>query len=119
MRTQRLSLDSIGTCACAVILVGIGLSLALALATDSAADDLHQQARIAASQAADHPRTAWGAWLSHALAPETPTSSAGMLERSNALSARADRIRELTAAGALAGLTLVLVTARPLVTSWG
>ena len=103
-----------GTVVFAVFVIGVAISVGLSFAMNTAADDLRQQVLVATGQGAEHARTAWGSAFSASMASDIKAGdSATMLERSQELDHRADRIRELAGAGALMGLLVMLVTARP------
>jgi hypothetical protein len=105
--------ERIGTWVFLVVVVAVGLAVALSFAMNAAADDLRAQVSIASGAAPALPRTAWGTWLSASMAGDLPPGdSKAQFARADDLDHRADRIRELAAAGALAGLLLMLVTAR-------
>jgi len=114
VRSRRLTLDAAGTWLFIAIVLAIALSVALSFAMNAAAEELRQEVRIVSSLPRESPRTAWGVWfaerMSADLAPSDPNAE---LVRAADLDHRADRIRELAGAGALAGLLLMLATARP------
>jgi hypothetical protein len=98
----------------ALVLIGVVVAVSVSFAMNAAADDLRQQATIAASQTPEHPRTAWGVWLSSRMTPGANSSDpSDLIARAITLDARGDRIRELAAAASLGGLVLMLLTAPP------
>ena len=114
MRVRRPNLERIGTWVFVVVVVGIGLAVAASLLMNAAADDVRVRIDLASNQSPDGPRTPWGMWLAGRVTTDlAPTDTQALRIRADDLDHRADRIRELAGAVSLAGLILILATARP------
>jgi len=79
-----------------------------------AVDDLHAQAALARADEPRPTRSPIGQWLSAAFVSDlTPENVAAFDARTQQLDHRADRLLELTAVVALAGMLAALFTGRP------
>ena len=89
-------------------LLGVSTSLRLAV------DDLHAQTAIARAEAPPPSRSPIGERLSAAFTSDlSPEDLSGLDARGQNLDHRADRLLELTAVVALAGMLVALFTGRP------
>jgi hypothetical protein len=111
---MRLSVDRLGT-ALVVILTLVVLALFSAQgALRFAVDDLHAQAAIARSDEPRPTRSPIGERLSGLFTSDlSPEDMSGLDARGLELDHRADRLLELTAVVALAGMLVALFTGRP------
>ena len=111
---MRLGAEKLGTALVVimtlVVLALVGVSGALRLAVD----DLHTQAAIARAEEPQPTRSPLGQQLSAAFAGDlSPENLPGLDARGQELDHRADRLLELSAVVALAGMLVALFTARP------
>jgi hypothetical protein len=107
-------LESVGSWLFFIVVLGVASAVAFSFAMNAAADDLYLQVTVASSAPLDHPRTAYGMWLSAQFASDMqPGDYAALRLRADQLDHRADRIREMAGVGALGGLLLLVVTMAP------
>jgi len=111
---MRLGAEKLGT-ALVVIMTIVVLALAgVSGALRLAVDDLHAQAAIARAEEPRPMRSPLGQQLSAAFAGDlSPENLAGLDARGQELDHRADRLLELSAVVALAGMLVALFTGRP------
>jgi len=114
MLRRRPDLEHAGTWLTVILVLVIGLAVGASLLMNAAADDARARMNIASNQASGTERTPWGIWLGdRTTADLAPTDIQALKARADDLDHRADRIRELAGAASLAGLILIVATARP------
>lgn len=95
-----------------VLLVSVALVAVTTM--NIAADDLRLQSSLANGDRLDRARTVHGEWLATLMAGDpAPVGVQALRARADTLDHHADRVRELSAVAALAGLLVVLATASP------
>ena len=110
----RITLETAGTFLVVLTTLGAVAALVVVGSLKAASSDLLVQVEITRDPTKAEARWAIGERLSAALAPDLATDDlSGRAARAQLLSQRGDRLLEATAAVALAGMLLGLVTARP------
>src|SRR5437879_3455368 len=111
---MRLDVDRLGTVMVVLVTIVVLAAVCVCGALRLAVDDLHAQASIARPDGLLPTRSPLGQQLSAAFASDlTPENLSGLDARGQELDHRADRLLELTAVVALAGMFLALLTSRP------
>jgi hypothetical protein len=111
---MRLDVERLGTVLVVLATIAVLASVGVYGALRLAVDDLHAQAAIARAEQPQPTRSRLGQQLSAAFAGDlTPENLPGLDARGQQLDHRADRLLELTAVLALAGMLVALLTGRP------
>ena len=111
---MRLDVDRLGTVLVVLVTLVVLAAVCLCGSLKLTVDDLHAQASIARADDPLPTRSPLGRQLSAAFASDlAPENLSGLDARGQELDHRADRLLELTAVVALAGMLLALFTVRP------
>ena len=111
---MRLDVDRLGTVLVVLVTIGVLAAVCVCGSLRLAVDDLHARAAIARADLPQPPRSPVGRQLSAAFASDLAAENlSGLDTRAQELDHRADRLLELTAVVALAGMLLALLTGRP------
>jgi hypothetical protein len=90
------------------------LMVTVSIVFQAAADDLYGVSNAFRDPTAEQARSGYGRWLSAHLAPDVDLSApAAIRARADILAYRSDRLRELAAIPAVAGLLVALLTDAP------
>src|SRR5438874_4626849 len=110
---MRLDVDRLGTVLVVLVTIVVLAAVSVCGALRLAVDDLHAQAAIARADLPQPSRSPLGRRLSAAFASDlAPENLSGLDARGQELDHRADRLLELTAVVALAGMVIALFTGR-------
>ena len=111
---MRFDLERLGTVLVVLVTIAVLASVGVYGSLKLTVDDLHAQAGIARAEVPPPSRSPLGERLSAAFANDlAPGTVSSLDERALELDHRADRLLELTAVVALAGMLLALVSGRP------
>jgi hypothetical protein len=110
----RLTIERTGTALLVAVTLVVFVVVSASLLLQLAADDLYAAIDQAQGRPLQHPRGEPGTWLSSRLAGDLAADDiSGRRARADALNYRGDRVREAAGVGALVGLLIAVLTARP------